>query len=119
MQHELGSLLESEVNRTETDFKALRSGAINIVTFSGGLVTLAAGLLAIAAGSETYILPRWGVAMMSTALACYFGAALLAIITNVPAKVTSPDADDLLGRVENDWDRNADWEQAMSVVLVA
>ena len=117
MANELGTLIVAEVGRAESDFQGGRTKALSVVGIAGGIVTLTTGFLGVAAGSNKDFLQagdRWALVL---ALAAFVVAAILALIANLPAKVTLSKANELKPLVTEYWDAEG-WDRRVAELYI-
>jgi hypothetical protein len=115
--NDLGTFIAGEVTRAEGDLQGARARALSVVGVAGGLVTLTTGFLALAAGSNKDFFPagdRW---ILVVAAVLFVLAAIVALVANIPRRVTLSNAEGLKPLVEKDWDDEG-WDKQVASLQV-
>jgi uncharacterized membrane protein len=87
----LAACVQEQLARQDARKTSLEQRGITVITTAGALVTLLFGLAAFTTKrSQTFALPGGASYLLVAALVLFFGAALAAILTNVPLSTKKP-----------------------------
>src|ERR1700694_370776 len=90
----LAAYVQAQLARQDARKTSLEQRGITVITTAGALVTLLFGLAALSTKrAQTFALPAGASYLLVVALVLFFGAALAAILTNVPLEYEEADAE--------------------------
>jgi hypothetical protein len=96
-----GAFLKDQIATQEQRKASFEQRGLAVITTSGTLVTLLFALAALSTKEQaTFVLPNRAEPWLGAALVLFFGAALAALITNLPLWYQSANPDDIKGLVE-------------------
>ena len=118
MSSPLGTLIDDEVGRAESDIAAKRTRAQSVLTASGALVTLLTGLLAVAVSQDAGLhFTSLSKTLAGTALFAFVAATVCVLFLYMPAPAVAAKEDDLARLARDDWgDETFDRDVAMFLV---
>jgi hypothetical protein len=91
-----GDLLKDELATQDQRKASFEQRGLAVITTSGTLVTLLFALAALSTkASATFVLPAKAHDWLEIALGLFFGAAVSALVTNVPISYEAPEPDDI------------------------